>query len=350
MKVSKRIAFVLISIFTLITVLTLTVILSLYSSPNFFVWFLRQQPDAIATYVPEEYNVAKNDVLEILDITYESKYKENKIDVYYPKNYDNKKLPTIIWTHGGSFIGGDKSAIKVFGTLVAKEGYTFVSVNYELAPENTYPGPAIQLTEVVKYLKKNINKYQMIDLERVVIGGDSAGAQIAAHFVATQINSELRDEVKIEQVLTPKEIKAVLLFCGPYDMNELDKQFTGNNSNSSISNILSFFVKQIGWSYFGYSGWKSGNEIKQTNIVDQVTNDYPPTYLTDGNRISFMAHAESLEKKLDELGVIVDSYYPSKEDSTKDFNHEYQFNFKDYPVEAFINLEYTLNFLKENIN
>ena len=321
-------------------------VLGLYTSPNLFVYLLRQMPDAIVAEPFDEYNEIEDEIEFIGDITYDSIFDDNQLDIYYPKDY-SEPLPTVVWIHGGSFIGGDKSSLKFFGSLLASRGFSFVSINYEVAPENVYPGPTIQLGEAVTFLKNNVDTYTMLDMNKVIIGGDSAGGQIAAQYSLVQTIPSLASEMGIEPSLDKDKFIASLLFCGPYDLAEL--KINSTRLADSPSGLINLFISYIGWSYFGYQDWRNGDQISQTDIVAQVTQDFPPTYLTDGNNISFMEHAEKLYAKLQELGVTSDAYFPSEENVGEDFNHEYQFNFTDYHDAAIENLNRTSDFLSDLI-
>ncbi|NYM40840.1 alpha/beta hydrolase, partial [Salmonella enterica subsp. enterica serovar Typhimurium] len=57
-----------------------------------------------------------------------------------------------------------------------------------------------------------------IDFDQVVIGGDSAGAQLTSQYVAMQTNEDLRDEMHFEQQFKPSQIKAAVFFGGFYNM------------------------------------------------------------------------------------------------------------------------------------
>ena len=128
--------------------------------------------------MPEEYLAIKEDVTVVKDLVYPSKYHENKLDIYYANDAKDKQQ-TILWIHGGGFVSGSKNGQLVFASLLAKEGFTVIAMKYELAPESVYPAPLIQVGEAIKYLRNNNEKYQTIDLKRLTIGGDSAGAHIA---------------------------------------------------------------------------------------------------------------------------------------------------------------------------
>ena len=63
-----------------------------------------------------------------------------------------------------------------------EQGYVVVNVNYALAPNYKYPTPLIQFDDAIQFIKHNKDRFP-IDLDQVVIGGDSAGAQLTSQYV-----------------------------------------------------------------------------------------------------------------------------------------------------------------------
>ena len=82
-----------------------------------------------------------------------------------------------------------------------EQGYVVVNVNYALAPNYKYPTPLIQFDDAIQFIKHNKDRFP-IDLDQVVIGGDSAGAQLTSQYVAMQTNSSLRSEMGFETFYT----------------------------------------------------------------------------------------------------------------------------------------------------
>ena len=90
------------------------------------------------------------------------------------------------------------SNIRILLSKIAEQGYIVVNVNYALAPQYKYPTPLVQMNEAVKFIKQN--KHELpIDFNQVVIGGDSAGAQLTSQYVAMQTNKSLRKEMNFKQ-------------------------------------------------------------------------------------------------------------------------------------------------------
>ncbi len=76
--------------------------------------------------------------------------------------------------------------------------------------------------------------------------------------------------------------------------------------------------------YFGKLSWHKSHAAKQTVIPDLVTPDFPPAFLTDGNKGSFEAQNRKLAKVLRANNVPVKELYFPKDDG--EVPHEYLFH------------------------
>jgi para-nitrobenzyl esterase len=113
-----------------------------------------------------------------------------KLDVYAPPASDSvTSRPAIVWVHGGSFSGGDKTSPELVdeSNTFAKKGFVNASIDYRLEPGGCSAGgvtaeciTAIQEAEqdaqtAVRFLRTHAATYG-IDPTRIAIGGSSAGA------------------------------------------------------------------------------------------------------------------------------------------------------------------------------
>jgi predicted esterase len=109
------------------------------------------------------------------------------LDMYRPTGDTQTSRPALVWVHGGSFTGGDKTnvvPVDVANTF-AKLGYVVVSINYRLLGSNCVANPSGCTTAAieakrdaqaaVRWLRANAATYG-IDPTRIGIGGESAGA------------------------------------------------------------------------------------------------------------------------------------------------------------------------------
>jgi acetyl esterase/lipase len=242
-----------------------------------------------------------------------------KLDVYYPSSTPKSAvLPTIIWTHGGAWISGDKANDAPYFKLLAAEGFTVVSLDYSLAPEHQYPTPVHQLNDAYAYLQKNTSRFH-IDANKFILAGDSAGAQLTSQMGAIITNPEYAHAVGITPSMKPSQLKGLVLNCGIYMMDGLTEP------NPTLP-------KLIGWgddiSVWAYSGTKDFSDpvIKQMSAYYHVTKDYPPTYISGGNADPLTnAQAKPFADLLTSLGVnVTENFFADNHKPA--LPHEYQFN------------------------
>jgi acetyl esterase/lipase len=114
------------------------------------------------------------------DVPYAEPAAERQVlDIYTPDDVSKKKLPVVFWIHGGGWQTGDKSDVGQKPQFFVDQGCVFVSTNYRLYP-NVEMGELIRdVAKSLGWVHKNIGKYGG-DPERIIVGGHSAGAQLAA--------------------------------------------------------------------------------------------------------------------------------------------------------------------------
>ncbi len=283
------------------------------------------------TTLPTGFGDAKSRVTVHRDLTYPSTAGRNTFDLYLPTSgksagegaggegtADSEGPPVIVWVHGGGYITGDKSSLSTYGTLLAGQGYAVVAMNYDYAPDATYPTPVVQLGEMVRHVEAIAKKYGL-DSSRILLGGDSAGAQIAAQFAALETTPGYRALTGIRAPARTTPIRGLILFCGPYDLE--------SSARKGGSAIERWFINTIGWGYLGRRDWKTSAETSQASIVNHLSREFPPTYVTDGNYVSFPEQGRELAGRLKNLGVqVASSFFPN----SPTLPHEFQFDFH-YP-------------------
>ncbi|PFR27561.1 lipase [Bacillus cereus] len=284
---------------------------------------------------PKNMETIRKQVIVKKDIVYDKDGLDNSIlDIYSPKDA-NEKLPVIMWIHGGGFLSGSKEQTQEYGMALANAGYVVANINYAIAPHQKYPGPVLQANQALKFLQNNIAKYGG-DMNRLFIGGDSAGAQIASQTAALISNEQLARTMDIHPSIDNKQIKGLLLFCGPYSMDRLD------NPKSSI--IGKWMVHTMFWSYTGEKDVASFPRLAELSTVKHVTPNYPPVFLTVGDADPLAPHSADLIDALKQNGVEVESVLF---DGTKsELGHEYQFDFASPHAEK--TLGKTIEFLNKH--
>jgi acetyl esterase len=91
------------------------------------------------------------------------------------------RVGALVWFHGGGWCIGDLDGFdRVCRALCNAAGATVVSVDYRLAPEHPYPAAVEDADLAVAWATGHGAEQLGFDPQRVAIGGDSAGGNIAA--------------------------------------------------------------------------------------------------------------------------------------------------------------------------
>lgn len=98
--------------------------------------------------------------------------------MYKPAAESN--LPVLVYFHGGGYvIGSLKSHDCVCRTLCVEANCIVISVDYRLAPEHKYPAAIDDCWAATRWVAENAASLG-IDIDRLAVGGDSAGGNLAA--------------------------------------------------------------------------------------------------------------------------------------------------------------------------
>lgn len=90
--------------------------------------------------------------------------------------------PTQLWLHGGGFYAGTVDEVlneRLCARRAVDSGVQIFSLEYRLAPEHPYPAPILDAIAALDALVADAARFG-VDAERLGIGGNSAGAAIAA--------------------------------------------------------------------------------------------------------------------------------------------------------------------------
>lgn len=89
-------------------------------------------------------------------------------------------VPTLVFFHGGGFVIGNIETHDDQARLICRDaGVVVVSVDYRLAPEAKFPAPFEDCFAATRWAADHIADLGG-DLDRLAVGGDSAGGNLAA--------------------------------------------------------------------------------------------------------------------------------------------------------------------------
>jgi acetyl esterase len=105
---------------------------------------------------------------------------EIAVRIYTPIAAGVAALPGLVFFHGGGFVIGSLATHDPLCRQLANEaGARVISVDYRLAPENKFPAAVEDAFAALKYIEANAMEFD-IDPNRIAVGGDSAGGNLAA--------------------------------------------------------------------------------------------------------------------------------------------------------------------------
>ncbi|WP_426360551.1 carboxylesterase family protein [Pseudocolwellia sp. HL-MZ19] len=118
------------------------------------------------------------------------------INVWKPKKAEGKKLPVMVWIHGGGFVNGGSSPDIYSGKAFAESGVILISFNYRLGRFGFFAHPALSAERdantvgtnalgnyafmdkiaALKWIQRNISSFGG-DANNVTLFGESAGGR-----------------------------------------------------------------------------------------------------------------------------------------------------------------------------
>ena len=233
---------------------------------------------------------------ECRNISYGPHGDGNLLDVYCPRGTTGP-LPTIVSIHGGGYVYGSKEIYRRYGMDMARRGFAFVNFNYRLAPKWRFPTPLCDTNAVMAWICANAQRYHL-DPKRIILVGDSAGAQLASQYAAIVTNPGYASLFPLK---VPKiTIRALGLNCGMYDVAA---QAKGHR-------------KGIILDYLGKKNCISPDDPR-LRVLENITADYPPAFITTACHDFLRDAADPMGRFLSGKGIpCAVKCYGSEEDSS----------------------------------
>ncbi|MFC4321258.1 alpha/beta hydrolase [Litchfieldia salsa] len=114
------------------------------------------------------------------DMVVETSVQPTTISLYYPLEAGQKKLPVYLNFHGGAFIMHEKEMDDPYCRYLANQAEcVVVNIDYVKAPEYPFPKPIEQSYDIFQWIKSRADELN-IDAEKMMVGGQSSGGNIAA--------------------------------------------------------------------------------------------------------------------------------------------------------------------------
>ena len=208
--------------------------------------------------------------------------------IYTPKKLRKADglAPGLVFFHGGGWVIGNLETHDVVCRKLAHEGEMIViSVDYRLAPEHRFPAAVEDAVTATKWLAANA-KALGVDASRLVVGGDSAGGNLAA-----VVSLHAREN-------GPKLAGQLLV----YPATDFSRKHP-SHSEPETSILLTHTV--VTWFMNNYLGDADINDWRASPARARTLADLPPAYVLTAGADPLRDEGDEYAARLKEAGVAV---------------------------------------------
>ena len=154
---------------------------------------------------------------------------------------DKKRLPLVIFIHGGGWVRGSHCGYRPAAIALAKRGFATATVEYRVAGEAMFPAAIYDVKAAIRWLRAHADQFHL-DPERFGITGGSAGGNIAvltavtfgdSRFDAPQVVAS-QDEEPAHHLDQSSEIQCVVSLYGA--MSWTASAWTNSRKGSHLMN------------------------------------------------------------------------------------------------------------------
>lgn len=208
-----------------------------------------------------------------------------KLDLYKPVKLD-KKVPALIFIHGGAWKGGNKDMYRPYAARYAERGYVVASISYRLSGEAPFPAAVQDAKCAVRWMRANAAEHK-VDPNYICVLGGSAGGHIALMVGYCPDNKDLESSGGHETFSS--KVQAVVDIYGPCDLT-----VPGLRDASSIRRFLAEKTYD-----------DAPDLYRKASPLHHVTKDDPPTLILHGTLDSLVpiSQSDELARRLKQAGV-----------------------------------------------
>lgn len=141
--------------------------------------------------------------------------RDQHLDVLAPKTGADG-LPVYLYFHGGGWTSGDKKSLTKYCASQAANGMVVVNINYRKAMPFHMSHIMADANAALRWVVEHIEEFGG-DPSRLVLGGDSAGGQIAALLAASTSTPELAEHYELVPPTPASSIRGVVQHCSAVD-------------------------------------------------------------------------------------------------------------------------------------
>ena len=272
---------------------------------------------------------ARHAVEHLRDIRYHDSggdpLREHLLDAYRPVHHPSRPdsrhppppWPIVFYVHGGGFRILSKDTHWIMGLGFARRGYIVFNVSYRLAPKYRYPAAIEDVCRSFTWVMQNAERFGG-DTSRVVLAGESAGANLAASLAIT-LAYERDEPFAREAYATGVVPKAVVPACGVFQVSDMERL---RRRKPGMSSFIADRLAEVEAAYLGGPSVDRRPDSRDHDLADPLlvfergekpSRPLPPFFLPVGTRDPLLPDTRRMGIALRNLGVeAVEAYYPGE--------------------------------------
>lgn len=209
------------------------------------------------------------------------------------------QVPVLLWFHGGGFVEGSVVADSKNCQKIANiTGFVVVSVEYRLAPEHIFPAAVNDGMKALTWTFENIRFYGG-NKEKLIIGGESAGGNLAASTIIGYLTEERRWDGQ------------VIGYLGVYPCLDHGSYTESHYKFRHTSGFLP--LVQMQWYYSLYLGQDQSIKAEDVRacpgrVPDELLKRFPQTFMIMAEQDVVFDEGVNFVRRLKVNNVIADYY------------------------------------------
>ena len=234
----------------------------------------------------------EKDVKITSNVVYKTVNDENLyIDIYEPSVNHSNPLPAVLVIPGGGWMVKNRTRRKGYASLLAYLGVKVFVIDYRVTPYVRFPENLKDVIDALNYISDRKDEFN-IDVNNVVITGDSAGGHLTACLACVCTTPGYADKLNLyKPSVTPV---GCMFISGSFSLDAMNGRIPC--THFLLSRHFSGFRTKT-----GFKKWALHNEAHPWNCI---TENFPPSFNSGGKTDVFCkGDAVTMANKLSEKNV-----------------------------------------------